>query len=137
MQTKEGNELGKVKIHHEAISTIAGQVVSGIPGVVKMSGSIVENIAERLGKKAPDKGIKTEVVGEEVKVEVAVVVRYRTKIPEVAWQIQKNVRKVIEEMTGLHVTGVNVNVEGVQLPKEEEEIQGVQKKSPEKQEDEN
>ena len=124
MQTKEENELGKVKIHHEAISTIASQVVAGIPGVVKMSGSIVENIAERLGKKAPDKGIKTEVVGNEVKVEVSVVVRYRTKIPEIAWQIQKNVRKIIEEMTGLHVTSVNVNVEGVQLPIEKEEAQG-------------
>lgn len=121
MTNKEGSELGKVKIHHEAISTIASQVVSGIKGVVKMSGSIVENIAERLGKRSPDKGIRTEVVGEEVKVGVSIVVCYGAKIPEIAWQIQKNVRKAIEEMTGLHVTSINVNVEGVQLPKEEGE----------------
>lgn len=117
---KSGIELGKVKIHHEAISSIAGHAVSGIPGVVKMSGSIVENIAEKLGKKYPDKGIRTEVMGEEVKIDVSVIVRYGSKIPEIAWQIQKNVRKCVEEMTGLHVTSVNVNIEGVELNIERE-----------------
>lgn len=112
---KGGVELGKVKIHHEAISAIAGHAVGSIPGVVKMSGSIVENIAEKLGKKYADKGIRTEVMGEEVKIDVSVVVRYGAKIPEIAWQIQKNVRKNVEEMTGLHVTSVNVNIEGVEL----------------------
>ncbi len=116
MNNKTGVELGKVKIHHEAISTIASQVITTIPGVVEMSGSIVENIAEKLGKKNPDKGIKTEIMGEEVRIAVSVIVRYGTKIPEIAWQIQKNVRKNIEELTGLHVTSVNVNIEGVQLP---------------------
>lgn len=120
MNNKTGVELGKVKIHHEAVSTIASQIVSTIPGVVKMSGSIVENIAEKLGKKPPDKGIRTEILGEEVKIDVSVIVRYGTKIPEIAWQIQKNVRKAIEEMTGLHVRNVNVNIEGVQLTVEEE-----------------
>ena len=125
MDNKHGVELGKVKIHHEAISTIASQVVSTIPGVVKMSGSIVENIAEKLGKKAPDKGIRTEILGEEVKIDVSAIVRYGTKIPEIAWQIQKNVRKAIEEMTGLHVTSVNVNIEGVQLQDKEGQDESV------------
>lgn len=121
MNNKTGVELGKVKIHHEAISTIASQVITTIPGVVKMSGSIVENIAERLGKKNPDKGIKTEIMGEEVRIDVSVILNYGTKIPEIAWQIQKNVRKHIEELTGLHVTSVNVNIEGVQLLGKEEQ----------------
>lgn len=119
MNNKTSVELGKVKIHHEAISTIASQAVTSLPGIVEMSGSIVENIAEKLGKKNPDKGIKTEIVGEEVKIDVSIIVKYGIKIPEVAWQIQKNVRKTIEEFTGLHVTSVNVNIEGVELPGKE------------------
>lgn len=119
METKQLNEQDKVKIHHEAISTIASHVVSGIKGVEEMSGSIVENIVERFGKKTPDKGIRTEVLGEEVRIGVSVIVTYGTKIPEVSWQIQKNVRKAIEELTGLHVTSVNVNIEGVNLPEEQ------------------
>ena len=114
-------EWGKVKIHHDAIAAIAGKMVNGVQGVVKLSGSIVENIAEKLGKQPKDKGIRTEVVGEEVTINVSVVVLYGTKIPDVAWQIQKNVRKAVEEMTGLHVKGVNVNVEGVQLEDKEED----------------
>lgn len=120
MADKNGSELGKVKIHHEAISTIAGHIISEIPGVVRMSGSVVENIAERLGKRALDKGIRTEVMGNEVKVEVSVVIRFGVKIPEIAWQIQKKIRKAIEEMTGLHVANINVNIEGVKIDKHEE-----------------
>ena len=122
MEKKQMNENDSIKIHHEAISTIASHVVSSVRGVIKMSGSIVEDIAERFGKKAPDKGIRTEVMGEEVKIGVSVVVLYGAKIPEVAWEIQKNVRKAIEEMTGLHVASVNVNIEGVKLSEEESKI---------------
>jgi len=119
MQDKKDPELGKVKIHHEAISTISSQAVSGINGLVKLSGNIVENIAERLGRKTFDKGIRTKVLGEDVKVDVSVIVEYGTKIPEIAWQIQNNITKAIEEMTGLHVSSVNVNIEGVELPKKD------------------
>lgn len=122
---KTGVELGKVKIHHEAISAIAGHAVSTIPGVVKTSGTIVENIVEKLGKRSPDKGIKTEVIGEEVKIDISIIVRYGVKIPEIAWQIQKNVRKSVEEMTGLHVTNVNVNIEGVEQMTKQEGIKEV------------
>lgn len=116
MTEKNGNGLGKVKIHHEAISTIAAHVISDIAGVIKMGGSVVENIAERLGKKTPDKGIKTEVMGNEVRIGVSIVVGFGVKIPEISWQIQKKIRKAVEDMTGLHVASVNVNIEGVQLP---------------------
>lgn len=115
MQKKSEVELGNVKIHHEAISAIAAHVVNTIPGVASTSGNIVENLTERLGRKVLDKGIHTEVTGEEVKINIAVIVKFGTKIPEIAWQIQKNVRKAVEEMTGLHVTIVNVNIEGVEL----------------------
>jgi len=130
MEEKKMENLDNVKIHHEVISTIANQVVLNIPGVVKMSGSIVTNIAEKLGKKTPDKGVRTEVLGEEVKVGVAVVVEYGVRIPEVCWQIQKNVRKAIEEMTGLHVTTINVNVEGVEVS-DGEEMKVIKKKDSE------
>lgn len=115
MQKKIDVELGRVKIHNDAISAIAGHVVNSIPGVVSTSGNIVENITEKIWKKMPDKGIKTEIIGEEVKIDISVIVQYGTKIPEIAWQIQKNVRKTVEEMTGLHVSNVNVSVEGVEL----------------------
>lgn len=115
MHSKNEIELGKVKIHNEAISTIASYVVNSIPGVASLSGNIVDNLTERLGKRVPDKGIQTEIVGEEVIIDISVIVKFGTKIPEVAWQIQKNVRKSVEEMTGLHVKSINVNVEGVQL----------------------
>ena len=123
MEEKKIESLDSVKIHHEVISTIASQVVTNIAGVVNLSGSIVTNLAERLGKKTPDKGVRTEVLGEEVKVGISIVVNYGVKIPEICWQIQKNVRKAIEEMTGLHVISINVNVEGVEVKRKSEKVQ--------------
>lgn len=120
MSEKNGSELGSVKIHHDAISAIAAHVIGDISGVVRMSGSIVADLAERFGKKNLDKGIRTDVMGEEVKIEVSVILRYGAKIPEVAWQIQKKIRKAVEEITGLHVASINVNIEGIQIPKKEE-----------------
>jgi len=118
---QEGLEgLGKVNIQHDAISTIARQVIEGIPGIVRMSGSVVSAIAGRFSKRKRGKGIKTKVKGDEVYIEVFVIVEYGVKIPEIAWQIQKNIRKAIEEMTGLHVSSVDVNIEGVELPEKSE-----------------
>lgn len=42
------------------------------------------------------------------------------KIPAVAWEVQVNVKNEVEQMTGLSVTAVNIHVQGVHLPDEEE-----------------
>ena len=47
-------------------------------------------------------------------------VDYEVKIPAVAWEVQVNVKNEIEQMTGLSVTAVNIHVQGVHLPDEEE-----------------
>ena len=64
-----------------------------------------------------------EVGVEEAKVELHIIVEYGNRIPDVAWNIQENVKKAIEQMTGLRVLQVNVHDQGVNFPtkgKEEE-----------------
>jgi uncharacterized alkaline shock family protein YloU len=46
---------------------------------------------------------------------------YGVEIPSVAWQIQENVKRAIETMTGLQVMEVNVHVLGVSFPHVTEE----------------
>jgi uncharacterized alkaline shock family protein YloU len=46
------------------------------------------------------------------------IVRYGTRIPDVAWSVQENVKKAIESMTGLKVVKVNVHVQGVSFPQQ-------------------
>jgi len=41
------------------------------------------------------------------------------RIPDVVNQVQENVKKTVEVMTGLKVSSVNINVNNIVIPKEE------------------
>ena len=103
---------GNVKISDEVIITIAAVAVSEVKGVSCISGTLSE-IAQKFGKKNFVKGIKV-TNGDELTIDVNVVVGYGVRIPEVAWSVQDNVKKSVELMSGLTVGKVNVHVVGVE-----------------------
>lgn len=96
-----------------------------------MSGGIAGGIAEVLGRRNLSKGIKVEVGTEDAKIDIYVVVDYGVRIPDVAWDIQESVKNAVETMTGLKVNYVNVHVQGVHFPKDEEELQEEDAETPE------
>ena len=110
------NSFGETKIHNDVIATIVGLAVAEVPGIASMSGGLVGGIAEILGKKARDKGIKIGLVDNCITIEISIVVDYGIKIPEVAWEIQKKVKDKVEKLTGNNVKTVNIIVQGVRLP---------------------
>ena len=61
--------------------------------------------------------------GEQAAIDLFVVVEYGVRIPDVAWKIQENVKRAIEGMTGLEVVEVNVHVQGVNFPQQEERVE--------------
>lgn len=116
-------ELGAIRIANEVVAIIAGLAATEVPGIAGMSGGIVGGIAEMLGRKNLSKGVKVEVGEKEAAVDLYVIVDYGIRIPDVATQVQANVKRAIENMTGLAVVEVNVHVQGVSFasePKEEE-----------------
>lgn len=110
------SELGSIRIADEVVSIVAGLAATEIEGVAGMSGGIAGGIAEALGKKNFSKGVKVDVGEEEAAVDLFLIVRYGSRIPDVAWAVQENVKKAIENMTGLKVVRVNVHVQGVNFP---------------------
>ena len=117
---KKTENYGGVKIADEVVKIIAGIAASEVAGVAGMSGGIVGGIAERLGRKNLSKGIKAEVGEKETAVEVSIIVDYGVRIPEVAFQVQQKVKEAIQNMAGLKVKGVIINVQGVNLSEKEE-----------------
>jgi len=117
----EQTGLGSIKIADEVVRIIAGLAATEVQGVVGMSSGVVGGIAEMLGRKNMSKGVKVEVGEREAAVDMFVVVEYGTRIPDVAAKIQENVKKAIENMTGLTVVEVNVNVQGVAFSHEAKE----------------
>jgi uncharacterized alkaline shock family protein YloU len=112
-----GGGLGTVQIHNSVIAGIARIAALGVAGVSELSTGFVEGIAAALGtKKSMARGIRVTLDGDFVTLEVHVIVNYGIRIPHVAWQVQSEVRRAVEQMTGKTVRNVQVIVQGVKLP---------------------
>ncbi|MCB1069997.1 MAG: Asp23/Gls24 family envelope stress response protein [Verrucomicrobia bacterium] len=109
-------ELGSVHIHNNVIATIAHQAAVKVPGVVEMTGSLVDGLAGMIGKKTADRGIRVEFEDNEVLLELHVILEYGVRIPHVAWQLQTDVKEAVEQMTGKHVRSIQVIVQGIKQP---------------------
>jgi uncharacterized alkaline shock family protein YloU len=106
-------DMGNIQIAPEVIEIIAGLATVEVEGVAGMSGGFASGVAEMLGRKNLSKGVKVEVGQREAAVDVSVMIEYGKRIPEVAADIQANVKNAIESMTGLDVVEVNVHVHDV------------------------
>jgi len=130
----EEDDEGSIKIADEVVGIITGLAATEIDGVAGMSGGLAGGLADMLGRKNLSKGVKVEVTDQSALVDVYVIINYGNSIPDVAWKIQDNVKQEIEGMTGLNVKAVNVHVQGVNFPEDEQEE--VENKEVEKAEDE-
>ncbi len=106
-------DMGNIRIANEVIEIIAGLAATEVRGVAGMSGGVAGGIAELLGRKNLAKGVKVEVGQKQCAVDVSIVAEYGVRIPEVCAEIQENVKRAIESMTGLECVEVNVHVLGV------------------------
>ncbi|HBC92160.1 MAG TPA: Asp23/Gls24 family envelope stress response protein, partial [Pelotomaculum sp.] len=67
---------------------------------------------------------KAEVGEKEATIDIFVIVEYGAPIKDVAYQIQAKVKNAVENMTGLRVLEVNVNVQGVSFGPENKDEDG-------------
>lgn len=136
VEIEKKEETNNIQIADDVIASIAGMAVAEVPGVAEMAGGFAGGISEVLsGKKNMSKGIKVNVQDKDVKIDVNIIVEYGTRIPDVAFEIQKRVKTSVENMTGFNTTEVNVHVQGVEIPKEnvkEDNENNKNKKSDEK-----
>lgn len=106
-------------ISEEVIGIIAGLAAAEVEGVSGMTLGFVDGINQMLGNnKKYTKGVKIELEGNDVTIDLYVIVKYGVKIPDVAFSIQNSVKDSVESMTGLNVKAVNINVQGVTFDKE-------------------
>ena len=106
--------LGAVRIHNNVISVIAHEAAARVPGVIELSGTLVDDLADMIGKKSRDRGIRVAVESENtIVVELTVVLEFGVNIPEVCWQLQNEVRQSVEDLTGKKVQAVNVSVQSI------------------------
>ena len=113
----EKDKLGEVQIADEVVAIIAGLAATEVDGVDSMAGNITNELVGKLGMKNLSKGVKVDVTEDHVSVDLSLNLTYGYNIPEVSEAVQDRVKSAIENMTGLKVSGVNVNVVGLEYEK--------------------
>lgn len=106
-------ENGKVVYAAEVIAAIAALSAQEVDGVVSFSAGS----KTKWGRKVNAKGVRISISGEEVVLFLYLSMSYGVKITEIAWAVQENVKKTVENMTGLTVSQVNVHVDGIDFSK--------------------
>ena len=107
-------DLGAIRIHKNAIASIAAIAAAEIEGVKRVGGNLQSGLSSLMGKKSCS-AIKVEInkSGEAV-IEIPLVVKYGYNIPDVANKAQENVRQSLEKMSSLIVRDINIKVKAIE-----------------------
>lgn len=115
------NPDGTVSFATDVVATIAGLAATEVEGVSSMS-SPSSGLADMFSRRSTrnfTKGVRVDLDGNMVTVDITIVVEYGSPVPDVARGIQENVKKAIETMSGLTVHSVDVHVSGVSFEREQ------------------
>ncbi len=115
MSTNENTSLGSIQVSPKVIATIAYHSAEQSYGVVGMaSKNLVDGIANLLVKD-PTRGVDVHYDGEQINIDMYIIVEYGTRIKSVASSVANTVRYNVEKTIGLPVTHVNVHVQGLRI----------------------
>ena len=79
-----------------------------------MGGSVTDLVNKKSAQKGT-KGVRIDLTGDQVSMDLYVMVQYGSAIPTVAENAQKAVAAAVEAMTGCTVSAVNIHVGGVTI----------------------
>src|SRR5918997_32239 len=121
-------ERGGTRIEDSVVSKIAGIAAQEVDGV-RMGGGTSQAIGGLLssvtggssGSGGQSRGVSVEVGEVEAAIEATLTVEYGKSIPQVADAVRRNIINRVENLVGLRVTEVNVSVNDVFFPQQEQE----------------
>lgn len=114
MGADSDDKHGVVKISDEVIAVCVLNSTLKTKGIYGLSGGITDSISKNLlGKDPLYKGIKINQGEDGAVIDISVIVDYGVRIPDVAWNVQENVKNEIEDIIGMTVDAVNIHVTGV------------------------
>ena len=112
-------ENGSINISEEVIAAIAVGAVREVEGVsgmmTNLGGSVTDLVTNKKNAQKGAKGVKIDMTGAALVLDLYLTVQYGQPIPEVAENAQKAVSSAVEAMTGCPVGTVNIHVGGVPL----------------------
>ncbi|KJY16018.1 MULTISPECIES: Asp23/Gls24 family envelope stress response protein [Streptomyces] len=120
---------GRTSISDSVVEKIAGMAAREVPGIHSLGAGVTRTLGAVKdmvpgGRPSVSRGVKVEVGERQAAIDLDVVVEYGVAIVDMAGAVRTNVITAVERMTGLEVVEVNVTVDDVHLPDEEDEETG-------------
>ena len=112
---EETTTLGSIHISANTVATIAYRAALQSYGVV---GLAPKNLADGLVRtitREPSRGVTVRYSGEDLDIDVHIIVEYGTRINSVAESVANIVRFSVEKALGLRVNSVNIHVAGLRV----------------------
>jgi uncharacterized alkaline shock family protein YloU len=109
------NEYGNIRVTDDVLAVCAARAALSTQGVYALASAVfTDTISESiLGKTSDSKGVKVNQNDDEIVIDLYIIVKYGVKIPSVAWNIQENVKREVEDFSGMNVSFVNIHVQGI------------------------
>jgi len=114
---RNADEKGSINISEDVIAVIAASSAMEVDGVNAFFYSHGKEITRKIGKKGFSKGVDLVIDGDEVTIDVHIIVDMGYSVSEVGAAIQKAVVTAVEDAVGAKVVAVNVHIRGVALRK--------------------
>ncbi|MBP0450663.1 Asp23/Gls24 family envelope stress response protein [Kitasatospora sp. RG8] len=122
-------ERGKTTIADSVVEKIVGTAARDVPGIHALGAGMSRTIGavrERVpggGRASVRGGVKVEVGERQAAVDLVVVVEYGVPITDLAGDVRVSVISAVERLTGLEVVEVNIAVDDVHLPDEDDDTE--------------
>lgn len=110
------NELGQINISDNVIAVIAGMAATECYGLVGMaSRNIQDGLSEILGKEQFDRGVDVRLDGDQLEIDLYIIVEYGINITQVSYNVMEKVKYTVENLVGIKVSRINTRVQGVRV----------------------
>ena len=114
MSTAE-TKLGRIEVSRRAIARVASQAVSSTYGVVGIAPINLAREVAHVFQRDARHGVEVRIKGDQIVLDVHVIVEYGTRIASVANSLMDLVKFNIERALSVPVAQVNVHVEGLRI----------------------
>ncbi len=112
---EEITPLGSIQVSPRAIASIAYHTTLQSYGVVGLTSKNLMDGLTQVIVKDPTYGVEVHYDGQEINIDLYLIVEYGTRIKSVADSVCHSVRFQVEKALGMPVKNVNVHIRGLRI----------------------
>jgi uncharacterized alkaline shock family protein YloU len=117
------SDRGQTTIGEGVVTKVAGLAAREVPGVHDLGGGAaraIGSVTQKVGLGDGMPGVSVESGEKEAAVDLTIVIDYGESIPRVAEAVRNQVIKRVEGITGLQVVEVNITINDLYFPGDDE-----------------